>query len=177
MALFKAHSAAVYGIDAHLIDVESIAAVCTARDFITVGLIRRSRRAARDRPRSSIPASAIPTTKESSSTWRPANIPEGAGSIADGAGHTGAMGTRHPGRPLLVGEPRSTAHPPVCGLIGGGARARPGNSQLVLPIDNAAGRRWWRAKRPRQAYLEVMNMLQRPQDFTPTRRIRGVRLR
>src|SRR5437870_2476481 len=39
MALFKARSAAVYGIDAHLIDVEvDLYPSGTARDFITVGM-------------------------------------------------------------------------------------------------------------------------------------------
>ena len=37
MALFKTRSAAVYGIDAHLIDVEVDMYAGSARDFITVG--------------------------------------------------------------------------------------------------------------------------------------------
>src|SRR5207249_4946664 len=48
MALYKAHSAAVYGIDAHLIDVEvDLYPSGTARDFFMVGMpdtaVRESR--------------------------------------------------------------------------------------------------------------------------------------
>ncbi len=38
MALFRTRSAAVYGIDAHLIDVEVDMYPGNARDFVTVGM-------------------------------------------------------------------------------------------------------------------------------------------
>src|SRR5438067_13412736 len=53
MALFKAHSAAVYGIDAHLIDVEvDMYPSGTARDCITVGMPDTSVRESRERIKS-----------------------------------------------------------------------------------------------------------------------------
>jgi magnesium chelatase family protein len=55
MALFRAHSAAVYGIDAHLIDVEvDLYPSGTARDYITVGMPDTAVRESRERVRSAI---------------------------------------------------------------------------------------------------------------------------
>src|SRR5439155_18231408 len=55
MALFKVHSAAVYGIDAHLIDVEvDLYPSGTARDFITVGMPDTAVRESRERIKSAL---------------------------------------------------------------------------------------------------------------------------
>jgi hypothetical protein len=55
MALFKTRSAAVYGIDAHLIDVEvDMYKSGTARDFITVGMPDVAVRESRERIKSAL---------------------------------------------------------------------------------------------------------------------------
>src|SRR5690242_6120566 len=55
MALFKTRSAAVYGIDAHLIDVEvDLYKSGTARDFITVGMPDTAVRESRERIKSAL---------------------------------------------------------------------------------------------------------------------------
>jgi len=55
MALFKARSAAVYGIDAHLIDVEvDLYPSGTARDFFMVGMPDTAVRESRERVKSAI---------------------------------------------------------------------------------------------------------------------------
>ena len=55
MALFKAHSAAVYGIDADLIDVEvDMYPSATARDCITVGMPDTAVRESRERIKSAL---------------------------------------------------------------------------------------------------------------------------
>ena len=55
MALFKAHSAAVYGIDAHMIDVEvDLYKSGSARDFFMVGMPDTAVRESRERVRSAI---------------------------------------------------------------------------------------------------------------------------
>ena len=55
MALFKTRSAAVYGIDAHLIDVEvDMYKSGSARDFITVGMPDTAVRESRERIKSAL---------------------------------------------------------------------------------------------------------------------------
>src|SRR5882672_1298249 len=55
MALFKAHSAAVYGIDAHLIDVEvDLYPSGSARDFVMVGMPDTAVRESRERIKSAL---------------------------------------------------------------------------------------------------------------------------
>lgn len=73
MALFKTRSAAVYGIDAHLIDVEvDMYASGNPRDSVTVGMPDVAVRESRERIRSAIsveehpPESPVPTWLESS---------------------------------------------------------------------------------------------------------------
>ena len=65
MALFRTRSAAVFGIDAHLIDVEvDMYAGGSARDFITVGMPDTAVRESRERIKSAMlnSVSAIPTS-------------------------------------------------------------------------------------------------------------------
>jgi magnesium chelatase family protein len=55
MALFRTRSAAVYGIDAHLIDVEvDMYSSGTARDFVTVGMPDMAVRESRERIKSAL---------------------------------------------------------------------------------------------------------------------------
>ena len=97
MALFKTRSAAVYGIDAHLIDVEVDMYTSGNRRAIHDGRHARLRGAREPRAhqiaRSSIPASAIPTRRVTINL-APANVrKEGAGfDLPMAIGILGAMG-------------------------------------------------------------------------------------
>jgi magnesium chelatase family protein len=146
--LFKALSAAVYGIDANIIDVEvDFSGVQTKEDqFHTVGLPDAAVRESRDRVRAAIKNSgfAIPPT-HITINLAPADIKkEGSGfdlPIAIGIlGAYGALQLRDLGNFLLVGE---------LGLDGGlravpgmlpvavAARAK-GIPNLIIPASNAA---------------------------------------
>ena len=133
--LFKAHSAAVYGIDANLIDVEvDYSGVVAEKDvFHTVGLPDAAVRESRDRVRAAIKNSgySIPPT-HITINLAPADIKkEGSGfdlPIAVGIlGAYGALHTNDLSRFLLVGE---------LGLDGS-MRAVPGMLQVAS----------WRAKK------------------------------
>jgi magnesium chelatase family protein len=146
--LFKALSAAVYGIDANIIDVEvDFSGIKTTEDhFHTVGLPDAAVRESRDRVRAAIKNSgfAIPPT-HITINLAPADIKkEGSGfdlPIAIGIlGAYGALQLRDLGNFLLVGE---------LGLDGGlravpgmlpvavAARAK-GIPNLIIPASNAA---------------------------------------
>ena len=146
--LFKALSAAVYGIDANIIDVEvDFSGIQTKEDqFHTVGLPDAAVRESRDRVRAAIKNSgfAIPPT-HITINLAPADIKkEGSGfdlPIAIGIlGAYGALQLKDLGNFLLVGE---------LGLDGGlravpgmlpvavAARAK-GIPNLVIPASNAA---------------------------------------
>src|ERR1043166_6124526 len=109
MALFKTLSAAVYGIDAHLIDVEvDMYKAGSARDFVTVGMPDTAVRESRERIKSALLNSGFGyPSKPVTINLAPANVrKEGAGfDLPMAVGILGAMGTvsgldQH----LLVGE-------------------------------------------------------------------------
>ena len=109
MALFKTRSAAVYGIDAHLIDVEvDMYKSGAARDFITVGMPDTAVRESRERIKSALINSGFGyPNKAVTINLAPANVrKEGAGfDLPMAIGILGAMGAvsgvdQH----LLVGE-------------------------------------------------------------------------
>src|ERR1700720_4342261 len=109
MALFKTRSAAVYGLDAHLIDVEvDMYKSGTARDFITVGMPDLAVRESRERIKSALINSGFGyPNKAVTINLAPANVrKEGAGfDLPIAGGILGAMGAvpaldRH----ILVGE-------------------------------------------------------------------------
>src|SRR2546423_8278071 len=109
MALFKAHSAAVYGIDAHLIDVEvDMYPSGSARDCITVGMPDTAVRESRERIKSAlINAGFGYPSKAVTINLAPANVrKEGAGfDLPMAMGILGAMGTlRQTDDYMLVGE-------------------------------------------------------------------------
>ncbi|MBI1786375.1 MAG: ATP-binding protein, partial [Acidobacteria bacterium] len=97
MALFKARSAAVYGIDAHLIDVEvDMYPSGTARDFHTVGMPDTAVRESRERIKSALLNSGFGfPNKGVTINLAPANVrKEGAGcDLPMALGILGAMGT------------------------------------------------------------------------------------
>src|SRR5580704_7448977 len=146
--LFKSLSAAVYGIDAHIIDVEvDFSGFKTKEDcFHTVGLPDAAVRESRDRVRSAINNSGfyIPTT-QITINLAPADLKkEGSGfdlPIAIGIlGAYGALQLKDLGQFLLVGElgldGTLRAIPGVL-PIAVAARAR-GITNLVVPERNAA---------------------------------------
>ena len=145
MALFKTRSAAVYGIDAHLIDVEvDMYKSGSARDFITVGMPDTAVRESRERIKSALINSGFGyPNKAVTINLAPANVrKEGAGfDLPMALGILGAMGTisgldQH----LLVGElSLDGAIRPVRGALSMAVCARKqGILNLVLPAENAA---------------------------------------
>src|SRR4051794_21380722 len=95
MALFKTRSAAVYGIDAHLIDVEVDMSAGSARDSATVGMPDLAVRESRQRIMSAMLNSGFGfPAKRLTINLAPANIrKEGAGfDLPIAMGILGAMG-------------------------------------------------------------------------------------
>ena len=146
--LFKAHSAAVYGIDANLIDVEvDYSGVVSEKDvFHTVGLPDAAVRESRDRVRAAIKNSGytIPPTFITINL-APADIKkEGSGfdlPIAVGIlGAYGALRTNDLSRFLLVGElGLDGSVRPIPGMLPVAILAREkGIPNLILPAANAA---------------------------------------
>ncbi|HEY0795950.1 MAG TPA: YifB family Mg chelatase-like AAA ATPase [Acidisarcina sp.] len=145
---FKALSAAVYGIDAHIIDVEvDFSGIQTAEDrFHTVGLPDAAVRESRDRVRAAIKNSgfSIPPT-QITINLAPADIKkEGSGfdlPIAMGIlGAYGALQLRDLSKFLLVGElglDGTLRSVPGMLPIAVAARAR-GILNLIVPVSNAA---------------------------------------
>ena len=97
MALFRTRSAAVFGIDAHLIDVEvDMYPGGSARDFITVGMPDTAVRESRERIKSALLNSGFGYPNKSVTiNLAPANVrKEGAGfDLPMALGILGAMGT------------------------------------------------------------------------------------
>jgi magnesium chelatase family protein len=144
MALFKTRSAAVYGIDAHLIDVEVDMYAGSARDFITVGMPDVAVRESRERIKSSLINCGFGYPNKSVTiNLAPANVrKEGAGfDLPMAIGILGAMGTLAPDsldRCLLVGElSLDGGLRPIRGALSIAVRARQqGIRHLVLPREN-----------------------------------------
>ena len=145
MALFKTRSAAVYGIDAHLIDVEvDMYASGSARDFVMVGMPDTAVRESRERIKSALINSGFGyPNKAVTINLAPANVrKEGAGfDLPMAMGILGAMGTvpaldHH----ILLGElSLDGGIRPVRGALSVAVCARAeGIANLVLPLANAA---------------------------------------
>src|SRR5215831_16859139 len=180
MALFKVHSAAVYGIDAHLIDVEvDLYPSGTGRDFFTVGMPDTAVRESRQRIKSALLNSgfSFPYNKGITINLAPANVrKEGAGfDLPMALGILGAMGAAPIiDQYLMVGElSLDGSIRPVRGALSVAVCARnQGIPNLVLPFDNAAeaavvdGVNVFGVRH----LAEVVAMLTRPQDFAPSPR-------
>src|ERR1700757_3115789 len=109
VALFRTRSAAVYGIDAHLIDVEvDMYPSGTQRDFITVGMPDTAVKESRERIKSALINSGFGyPSKSVTINLAPANVrKEGAGfDLPMALGILGAMGRVAPTEDhLFVGE-------------------------------------------------------------------------
>ena len=176
MALFRARSAAVYGIDAHLIDVEvDMYPSGTARDFITVGMPDTAVRESRERIKSALINSGFGfPNKGLTINLAPANVrKEGAGfDLPMELGILGAMGTvRTVDEHVLVGElSLDGSVRPVRGALSVAICARSqGIPNLVLPADNAAeaavveGVRVFGVRH----LAEVVGLLTRPEEYSP----------
>jgi magnesium chelatase family protein len=144
MALFRTRSAAVFGIDAHLIDVEVDMYPGAGRDFITVGMPDTAVRESRERIKSALLNSGFGYPNKSVTiNLAPANLrKEGAGfDLPMALGILGAMGVVRPAADhLSVGElSLDGAVRPVRGALSIAACARErGITNLLVPVDNAA---------------------------------------
>jgi magnesium chelatase family protein len=176
MALFKTRSAAVYGIDAHLIDVEvDMYKSGSARDFITVGMPDIAVRESRERIKSALINSGFGfPNKAVTINLAPANVrKEGAGfDLPMALGILGAMGAvssldHH----LLVGElSLDGAIRPVRGALSMAVCARKqGIANLIVPAENAAEAAVVEGVRVfgMRHLAEVVALIARPEEFSP----------
>ena len=175
--LFKTQSAAIYGIDARLIDVEvDMYASGNARDSVTVGMPDVAVRESRERIRSAIMNSGFRyPNKAFTINLAPANVrKEGAGfDLPMALGILGAMGElRALDRHIFIGElSLDGAVRGVRGALSIAVCARDkGISTLIVPAENAAeaavveGVGVYGVRH----LAEVVALLTRPEDFTPT---------
>jgi magnesium chelatase family protein len=145
LALFRTRSAAVYGIDACLIDVEvDLYTSGTARDFITVGMPDTAVRESRERIKSALLNSGFGyPNKAVTINLAPANVrKEGAGfDLPMALGILGAMGIAPSmDKHLLVGElSLDGTIRPIRGALSIAVCARRQDIvNLIVPQENAA---------------------------------------
>src|SRR5579871_6990671 len=145
MALFRTRSAAVFGIEAHLIDVEvDMYAGGSARDFVTVGMPDTAVRESRERIKSALMNSGFGYPNQAVTVnLAPAHVrKEGAGfDLPMAIAILGAMGTcKGLDNHLLVGElSLDGTIRPVRGALSVAVCAREQRIEnLILPLENAA---------------------------------------
>src|SRR5712671_6752134 len=176
MALSRTRSAAVFGIDAHFIDVEVDLYPGSARDFITVGMPDLAVRESRERIKSALLNSGFGYPNKSVTiNLAPANIrKEGAGfDLPMALGILGAMGTvAHSDEHLLVGElSLDGTLRPVRGVLSMAVCARrQGIPNLLVPLDNAPEAAVTEGVRVfgMRHLAEVVAFLNQPDRFQPT---------
>ncbi len=144
MGLFRTRSASVYGIDAHLVDVEvDLYSSGSSRDFITVGMPDAAVRESRERIKSALSNSGFGfPSKAVTINLAPANLrKEGPGfDLPMALGILGAMGTLTANEPsVVVGElSLDGAVRPVRGVLSIAVCARRnGIKRLMVPRQNA----------------------------------------
>jgi magnesium chelatase family protein len=177
VALFRTFSAAIQGIDAHVIDVEvDMYPAGTNRDFVTVGMPDAAVRESRERIKSALLNSGFGyPSKSVTINLAPANVrKEGAGfDLPMATAILGAMGTvKRTDEYLIVGElSLDGSLRPVRGALSiAVCAARKGIRNLLLPIDNAAeaavaeGVQVFGLKH----LAEVVQFLNEPSNFNPT---------
>ena len=144
MALYRTRSAAVFGIDANLIDVEVDMWGTMAQNFVTVGMPDTAVRESRERIKSALINSGFHYPNKSVTiNLAPANVrKEGAGfDLPMALGILGAMGAvGKPDQHLFVGElSLDGSLRPVRGILSIAVCAQQhGITNLVVPADNAA---------------------------------------
>jgi magnesium chelatase family protein len=176
MALFKTRSAAVYGIDAHPIDVEvDMYPSGSARDFVIVGMPDIAVRESRERIKSAMINSGFRyPNKAVTINLAPANVrKEGAGfDLPLALGILGAMGAvggldHH----ILMGElSLDGSIRPVRGALSVAVCARDlGVANLILPAENAAEAAVVEGVNVygMRHLAEVVALLARPEEFQP----------
>jgi magnesium chelatase family protein len=175
MALFKTRSAAVYGIDAHLIDIEvDMFSQGNARDSVMVGMPDVAVRESRERIKSALINSGFGyPNKRITINLAPANVrKEGAGfDLPVALGILGAMGAVRSDEYLSTGElsldgtvraVRGALPIAVC------AREK-GIANLIVPMENAAeaavveGVKVYGVR----CLAEAVALMNRPEEFTP----------
>src|SRR5215510_4731153 len=170
MALFKTRSAAVYGIDAHLIDVEvDLFSHGSPRDSVMVGMPDVAVRESRQRIKSALLNSGFGyPSKRITINLAPANVrKEGAGfDLPVALGILGAMGAvRNIDQYISAGElSLDGAIRPVRGALSMAVCAREkGIPNLIVPLENAS------------EAAEVVALLNRPEEFSPATAARNGR--
>jgi magnesium chelatase family protein len=178
MALFKTRSAAVYGIDAHLIDVEvDMFSSGNARDSVMVGMPDVAVRESRERIKSALLNSGFGyPNKQFTINLAPANVrKEGAGfDLPVALGILGAMGVvKNLDQHLLMGElSLDGAIRPVRGALSVAVCARDhGILNLIVPAENAAEAAVVEAVNVYgvRHLAEVVALVTRPLEFQPVR--------
>ncbi|HKD05258.1 MAG TPA: YifB family Mg chelatase-like AAA ATPase [Bryobacteraceae bacterium] len=177
MPLFKTRSAAVYGIDAHPVDVEvDLFRSGMARDFMLVGMPDTAVRESRERIKSALMNSGFGYPNQAVTVnLAPAHVrKEGAGfDLPMALAILGAMGTfKGLDKHITVGElSLDGAIRPVRGALSVAVCAREQKIEnLILPAENAAeaavveGVRVFGVKH----LAEVVALLTRPEEFAPT---------
>jgi magnesium chelatase family protein len=177
VTLFRTRSAAVYGIDAHLIDVEvDMYPSGTQRDFITVGMPDTAVKESRERIKSALINSGYGYPSRSVTiNLAPANVrKEGAGfDLPMAAAILGAMGEVATAEDyLIVGElSLDGSLRPVRGALSiAVCAAQKGIRNILIPIENAQeaavadGVRVFGLRH----LAEVIRFLKDPSTFEPT---------
>src|SRR5579864_110299 len=179
MALYRTRSAAVFGIDAHLIDVEvDMYSGGNNRDFITVGMPDTAVRESRERIKSALMNSGFGYPNKSVTiSLAPANVrKEGAGfDLPMAMGILGAMGTvAATDHHLLAGElSLDGTLRPVRGTLSMAVCARKqGIANLLVPADNAAEAAVTEGVNVfgMRHLAEVVQYLNQPDQFRPASR-------
>jgi magnesium chelatase family protein len=175
MALFRTRSAAIYGIEANVIDVEVDMYNGSARDFVTVGMPDTAVRESRERIKSALLNSGFGyPNKAVTINLAPANVrKEGVGfDLPMAIGILGAMGlVKRADQHLLVGElSLDGTLRPVRGVLSIAACARQkGVLNVVVPAENASEAGVTEGVRVfgMRHLAEVVAYLQEPDRFQP----------
>ncbi len=176
MALFRTLSAAIQGIDAHVIEVEvDMYPAGTARDFVTVGMPDAAVKESRERIKSALLNSGFGyPSKSVTINLAPANVrKEGAGfDLPMATALLGAMGVvKQSDSFMMVGElSLDGSLRPVRGALSMAVCAgKRGVRNLVVPAENAAEAAV--AENVRVFGLrhlaEVVRFLNQPEEFSP----------
>ena len=177
MALFRTFSAALQGIDAHLIDVEvDMYPAGTNRDFVTVGMPDAAVKESRERIKSALLNSGFGyPSKSVTINLAPANLrKEGAGfDLPMATAILGAMGAVGKSEDyLLIGElSLDGSLRPVRGALSiAVCAARKGIPNLLVPFENAAEAAVAEGVRVfgLRHLAEVVKFLNEPEGFSPT---------
>jgi len=180
MPLFKTRSAAVFGIDAHPVDVEvDLYRSGMARDFMLVGMPDTAVRESRERIKSALMNSGFGYPSQAVTVnLAPAHVrKEGSGfDLPMALAILGAMGTfKGLDKHLSVGElSLDGAIRPVRGALSMAVCARDnGIENLILPRENAPEAAVVEGVRVfgMSHLAEVVAMLNRPDEFSPMRSI------